>query len=96
MPWGYECKANFVKQLPAKPTEKRGLVAAAINSPGPNNYETPELFCNYTFSSNNTLKLYFFLFLLYNFISTGLVTFFDPRYPLIKLKYPLKYCANEE
>ncbi|CAH0727420.1 unnamed protein product, partial [Brenthis ino] len=45
MPWGWECRAKLVKQLPAKPTEKRGQLSSAVQNPGPHHYEMPEVYC---------------------------------------------------
>ncbi|XP_047984575.1 outer dense fiber protein 3-like protein 2 isoform X1 [Leguminivora glycinivorella] len=42
MPWGWECRAKLVKQLPAKPTQRRGT--ADTTAPGPQQYEVPELY----------------------------------------------------
>ncbi|XP_061709050.1 ciliary microtubule associated protein 1A-like [Cydia pomonella] len=45
MPWGWECRAKLVKQLPAKPTKRRGPVSGEAAAPGPLKYEVPELYC---------------------------------------------------
>lgn len=45
MPWGWECRAKLIKQVPTKPTTPRGIVSSASKCPGPNHYETPEIFC---------------------------------------------------
>ncbi|KOB64567.1 Iris-A [Operophtera brumata] len=54
MPWGWECKAKFVKQNPAKPAERRGREPGA--TPGPNQYPAPQIFCkNLPFISKHKL-----------------------------------------
>lgn len=45
MPWGWECRAKLIKQVPTKPTKPRGTISSASKCPGPNHYETPEIFC---------------------------------------------------
>ncbi|XP_050342577.1 uncharacterized protein LOC126768460 [Nymphalis io] len=50
MMWGWECRAKLVKQVPAKPTKSRGPVSCALKCPGPNHYETPEIFCGKGYS----------------------------------------------
>lgn len=47
MPWGWECRAKFVKQLPVLPAERRSPVAGKGFSPGPNQYDPPQIFCNF-------------------------------------------------
>ncbi|VVD05288.1 unnamed protein product [Leptidea sinapis] len=44
MPFGYECRAKLVKQVPIAPTTPRGPVSGNAESPGPQ-YESPQIFC---------------------------------------------------
>ncbi|CAH2102361.1 unnamed protein product [Euphydryas editha] len=50
MPWGWECRAKLIKQVPTKPTKPRGQVSCDAKCPGPNHYETPEIFCGKGYS----------------------------------------------
>ncbi|XP_028042491.1 adhesive plaque matrix protein-like, partial [Bombyx mandarina] len=49
MPWGWECRAKHIKQLPSKPTERR-RTSHSTKSPAPNHYELPQIFCGKGFS----------------------------------------------
>ncbi|CAG9581502.1 unnamed protein product [Danaus chrysippus] len=50
MPWGWECRAKLLKQLPSKPTERKGKVSLEFENPAPNCYDTPELYCGNGYS----------------------------------------------
>ncbi|KAM3967440.1 uncharacterized protein ACR2FA_009616 [Aphomia sociella] len=60
MPWGWECRAKLVKQLPSKPTERRGPVAGERETPGPNRYEQPQIFCGKGYSKIKRSPAYTF------------------------------------
>ncbi|XP_059051203.1 outer dense fiber protein 3-like protein 2 [Achroia grisella] len=60
MSWGWECRAKFVKQLPAKPTERRGLISGERGCPGPNRYEAPQIFCGNGYSKIRRSPAYTF------------------------------------
>ncbi|XP_022116731.1 extensin-1-like [Pieris rapae] len=58
MPWGWECRARFVKQSPSKPTERRGK--PDLKTPGPQQYETPPIFCGKGYSRIQRAPAYTF------------------------------------
>ncbi|KAJ0182428.1 hypothetical protein K1T71_001797 [Dendrolimus kikuchii] len=60
MPWGWECRAKFVKQLPAMPVERRGPVAGEERAPGPNQYNPPQIFCGSGYSKIKRAPAYTF------------------------------------
>ncbi|XP_072940927.1 uncharacterized protein [Epargyreus clarus] len=60
MPWGWECRAKLIKQVPAKPTEKRKPVSAGVQGPAPNHYEIPQIFCGKGFSNVKRAPAYTF------------------------------------
>lgn len=44
MPLGWECKAKLIKQLPPKPSERKGTISVETQAPGPDKYTTPQIF----------------------------------------------------
>ncbi|XP_030027598.2 outer dense fiber protein 3-like protein 2 [Manduca sexta] len=60
MPWGWECRAKLVKQLPAKPTERRRTAGGRPKAPGPNKYELPQIFCGKGFCKIKRAPAYTF------------------------------------
>ncbi|XP_060808945.1 ciliary microtubule associated protein 1A [Amyelois transitella] len=60
MPWGWECRAKLIKQVPAKPVERRGAVSGETKTPGPNNYEAPQIFCGKGYSKIKRAPAYTF------------------------------------
>lgn len=54
MPWGWECRAKLIKQVPAKPTKRKGKISGETPTPSAAQYEPPEIigkhiffFCSY-------------------------------------------------
>lgn len=58
MPWGWECKKKLIKQVPAKPTYSRRPPLASLGGPGPQEYESPQIFCKIYFQITNFVQKY--------------------------------------
>ncbi|KAL0901391.1 hypothetical protein ABMA27_006665 [Loxostege sticticalis] len=60
MPWGWECRAKLIKQVPAKPTKRKGKISGETPTPSAAQYEPPEIIGGKGFSKIKRSPAYTF------------------------------------
>lgn len=61
MPFGYECRSRIFKQVPAQPTIRTRPISKELPTPGPNEYEQPQLCGKYIFLINVIITFFYLL-----------------------------------
>ncbi|CAB3240876.1 unnamed protein product [Arctia plantaginis] len=60
MPWGWECRERLVRQKILNPTVRKNAISQEASMPGPDHYETPELYCGPGYSHIKRMPAYTF------------------------------------